>query len=254
MPQILSTFIFTLFTFTSFAQASDAYYQAMALGENAQASHQYAQAIQHYAKAIQLEPTQKEAYLRQIDVAIQKRDLTTFKRTIGQLEGLEYALPLDVYITYAQLAKKQRLYNDGLKMLDKAELRHKISKTIILHRADLYQKLNNNAAVIKALNQALELDPKSMDVLHQLATIYIDINTRKSIDLFKKLSVDPAYQDVAFSSLGLLHIKLYQADPGPNNRNNLILALGYYNDYYKKYPQNTDTKEMIEHIRVLLEA
>lgn len=252
MPKILSIFICTLLSFTSFAQVSDAYYQAMTLGENAQASRQYAQAIQHYAKAIQLAPNQKEAYLRQINVAIQKRDLTTFKRTIGQLEGLEYALPLDVYLTYAQLAKKQRLYNDGLKMLDKAELRHKVSKTIILHRAELYQKLNDNAAVIKALNKALELDPRSMDVLHQLATIYIDINTRKSIDLFKKLSVDPNYKDIASSSLGLLHIKLYQADPGPNNRNNLVLALGYYNSYHKKHPQNKDTKEMINHIRTLL--
>lgn len=252
MPKIL--YFFILLPFTVFAQLSDAYYQAMTLGENAQASRQYAQAIQYYAKAIQLEPTQKEAYLRQINVAIQKRDLTTFKRTILQLEGLEYAIPLDIYITYAQLAKKHRLYNDGLKMLEKAELRHKTNKKILLHRAGLYQKLNNNAAVIKALNQALELEPKSMDVLHQLATIYININTRKSIDLFKKLSIDPAYKDIATSSLGLLHIKLYQADPGPNNRNNLVLALGYYNDFHKKHPQDKDSKEMIDHIRTLLES
>lgn len=252
MPKVL--YFFILFPFTLFAQLSDAYYQTMTLGENAQINRQYAQAIQHYAKAIQLEPTQKEAYLRQITVAIQKRDLTTFKRTILQLEGLEYTVPLDVYITYAQLAKKHRLYNDGLQMLEKAELRHKINKKILLHRAGLYQKLNNNAAVIKALNQALVLDPKSMDVLHQLATIYININTRKSIDLFKKLSIDPAYKDIASSSLGLLHIKLYQADPGPNNRTNLVLALGYYNDFHKKHPQDEDSKEMINHIRTLLES
>lgn len=253
MPKFLSICIFTLFPLILLAQ-SDAYHQAMTLGEHAQASRQYAQAIQYYAQAIQLEPNQKEAYLRQMNVAIQKRDLTTFKRAIGQLEGLEHTLPLEVYITYAQLAKKQRLYNDGLKMLSKAELRYKINKTILLHRADLYQKLGDNAALIKTLNQALELDPKSMDVLHQLATIYIDINTRKSIDLFKKLSADPAYKDAALSSLGLLHTKLYQADPGPNNRNNLILALGYYNDYHKKHPNNQDTKEMIVSIRTLLES
>jgi tetratricopeptide (TPR) repeat protein len=251
MPKVLCIFI--LLPFTLFAQ-TDAYYQAMTLGENAQASRQYAQAIQFYTKAIQLAPNEKEAYLRQMSVAIEKRDLTTFKRTIGQLEGLEYSLPLEVYLTYAQLAKKQRLYNDGLQMLNKAELRYKISKSIILHRVELYQKLNNNAAVIKALNQALELDSKSIDVLHQLATIYIDINSRKSIDLFKKLLDYPAYKDVALSSLGLLHTKLYQADPGPNNRNNLVLALGYYNSYYKKHPQSKDTKEMIDHIRFLLES
>lgn len=252
MPIFLSIYFF-FFSCSIFAQ-SDAYYQAMTLGENAQASRQYAQAIQYYSEAIQLEPKQKEAYLRQMNVAIQKRDLTTFKRTIGQLEGLEYALPLDVYITYAQLAKKQRLYNDGLKMLDKAELRYKVNKSILLHRVDLYQKLGNSAAVIKTLNQALELEPKSMDILHQLATIYIDINTRKSIDLFKKLSADPNYKDIALSSLGLLHTKLYQADPGPNNRNNLVLALSYYNDYYKKHPNSQDTKEMIDNIRTLLES
>ena len=226
----------------------------MTLGENAQTSRQYAKAIQYYTQAIQLEPNQKEPYLRQMALAIEKRDLTTFKRTISQLEGLEHSLPLNVYITYAQLAKKQRLYNDGLKMLEKAELRHKISKTILLDRADLYRKLNNNAAVVKALNEALALDPRSINVLHELATTYIDINTRKSIDLFKKLSMYPAYKDAASSSLGLLHIKLYQADPGPNNRNNLILALGYYNGYYKKYPQSKEAKEMINHIRTLLEA
>jgi tetratricopeptide (TPR) repeat protein len=251
MPKVL--YFFILLPFTVFAQLSDAYYQTMTLGENAQASRQYAQAIQHYAKAIELEPTQEEAYLRQINVAILKRDLTTFKRTILQLEGLEYEVPLDVYITYAQLAKKYRLYNDGLRMLEKAEFRHEINKKILLHRAGLYQKLNNNAAVIKALNQALELDPKSMDILHQLATVYININTRKSINLFKKLSIDPAYKDIASSSLGLLHIKLYQADPGPNNRNNLVLALGYYNNFYKKHPQDKDSKEIIDHIRTLLE-
>jgi tetratricopeptide (TPR) repeat protein len=251
MPHNLYTYIFIFLPFTFFAQ-TDAYYQAMTLGENAQRSNQYAQAIQYYAKAIQLAPNQKEAYLRQMNVAIRKRDLTTFKRTIGQLEGLEYSIPLEIYITYAQLAKKQRLYNDGLKMLNKAELRHKTSKTILLHRAELYKKLNDNAAVIKTLNQALELDTESMDVLHQLATIYIEINTRKSIDLFKKLLVSPTYKDAALSSLGLLHTKLYQADPGPNNRNNLILALGYYNSYYKKHPQNKDAKEMIASIRTLL--
>ncbi|WMX16959.1 MULTISPECIES: tetratricopeptide repeat protein [unclassified Aureispira] len=253
MPKFLSLPIFVLLPFTFFAQ-SDAYHQAITQGESAQANRQYAQAIQYYTQAIQLEPTNVEAYLRQLNVAIQKRDLTTFKRTIGQLEGLEYPLPLEIYITYAQLAKKQRLYNDGLKMLAKAELRHKTNKTILVHRADLYQKLNDNAAVIKTLNQALELNPQNMDIVHQLATIYIDINTRKSIDLFKKLSTNPTYKDVALSSLGLLHTKLYQADPGPNNRNNLVLALQYYNEYYKKHPQNQDAKTMIDNIRILLES
>lgn len=253
MPKVLCIYLFLLLSSVSFAQ-SDAYYQAMTSGESAQASRQYAQAIQYYAQAIQLEPNNVEAYLRQINVAIQKRDLTTFKRAIGQLEGLEHKLPLEIYITYAQLAKKQRLYNDGLKMLSKAEAKHQLSTTILTHRADLYQKLNDNAAVIKSLNKAMELEPQNTKILHQLATIYIDINTRKSIDLFKKLATDPTYKDVSLSSLGLLHTKLYQADPGPNNRNNLVLALGYYNDYYKKHPQNQDTQEMINHIRTLLES
>lgn len=253
MPKVLFISFLIFFSYTLSAQ-SDAYYQAMTLGENAQASRQYAQAIQYYTQAIQLEPNRVEAYLRQMNVAIQKRDLTTFKRTIGQLEGLEHKLPLDVYITYAQLAKKQRLYNEGLKMLSKAEAKHQLSTTILIHRADLHQKLNDPAAVIKSLNKAFELEPKNMEILYQLATVYIDINTRKSIDLFKKLSIDPTYKDVSLSSLGLLHTKLYQADPGPNNRNNLVLALGYYNDYYKKHPQDQDTKEMINHIRILLES
>ena len=254
MPRFLLLYILILLPLTFFAQTSDAYQKAMTMGEHAQKSRQYAQAIQYYTQAIQLEPNHKEPYLRQMAVAIEKRDLTTFKRTIGQLEGLEHSLSLNVYITYAQLARKQRLYNDGLKMLDKAELRHKVNKTILLHRADLYRKLNNNAAVIKALNQALELDPRSSTILHQLATIYININTRKSIDLFKKLDIYPAYKDATSSSLGLLHVKLYQADPGPNNRNNLVLALGYYNCYYKKHPQSRETKEIINHIRTLLES
>lgn len=236
----------------SLAQSND-YYEAMTLGENAVASRQFAQAIQHYAKAIKLEPSSIEAYLRQIEVAIQKRDLSTFKRTIQQLEGLEHKLPLEVYITYVQLAKKQRLYNDGLSMLTKAELRHKPNKSLLLHRAALYQKLNNNAEVIKTLNKTLELYPQSKDVLYQLATLYLNINTNKSIQLFKKLLLEPPYKDVALSSLGLLYMRLYEADPGVNNRNNLVLALHYYNEYYKRHPQDQDTRNLIASIRILLE-
>ncbi|BDS09798.1 tetratricopeptide repeat protein [Aureispira anguillae] len=252
MLNVLFFYACLLLPFACFAQSED-YHQAMALGEHAAASRQFSQAIQHYGQAIKLAPRDIEPYLRQMEVAIQKRDLSIFKRTIHQLEGLEHPLPLDVYITYVQLAKKQRLYNDGLAMLTKAELKHKTSKTLLLHRAGLYQKLNDNAKVIQTLNTALEHYPQSTDVLHQLATIYININPQKSIELHKKLLAEPHYKDVALSALGLLHTKLYEADPGANNRNNLVLALSYYNQYFQRHPQDQEARNMIENIRILLD-
>jgi tetratricopeptide (TPR) repeat protein len=232
------------------AQSSD-YDQAMLLGENAASNRQYAQAIQYFGHAIKLEPSVAEAYLNQMECAIQKRDLSVFKRTIQQLEGLEYSLPLDVYLTYAQLAKKHRLYNDGLAMLAKAELRFKKSKLLLLHRAELYQKLNNNAEVIKTLNEALTFDPKNLDIIHQLATIYIDVNPKKSVELFKKLLLEEAYKDSALSSLGLLHCSFYALDPA-KNRSDLVQALDYYQAYFKRHPRDQDSRAIIEHLQTLL--
>jgi len=252
MTKVFFFHILFFLSFSAFTQSDD-YEQSMTLGEHAATNRQYAQAIRHFGQAIKLKPSSPEAYLKQMEAAIQKRDLSVFKRTIKQLEGIEYSLPLDVYITYAQLAKKQRLYSDGLAMLDKAELKHKKSKTILLHRAALYEKLNNNLEVINSLNEALRLDSKSLDILHQLATIYININTKKSIELFKKLLESQQYTDSALSSLGLLYTKLYESNPA-KNRTSLIEALNYYKLYSKRHPKDQDILSLIKNIQILLES
>lgn len=215
-------------------------------------NRQYAQAIQYYGQAIKINPAKPEAYLHQMEAAILKRDLSVFKRNILQLEGLQYPLVLDIYLTYAQLAKKQRLYNDGLEILAKAEIRYPKKKSIYLERAGLYQKLNNTPEAIKAFNQALELDTKDMDVVYQLATLYLDVNIPKSIELFNQLLSYENYKDASLTSLALLHTKLYEIDP-IKNRSDLMKALDYYNEYYKRHPQDLDTKSVIWNIQLLIE-
>ena len=249
----LAIVCFFCLTMTYCMAQSSAYEQAIIQGENAANNRQYAQAVQYYAQAIKIKPSNPEPYLKQMECAIQKRDLTIFKRSIQQLEGLEYPLILDVYLTYAQLAKKQRLYNDGLAMLDKAELKHKKTKSILLHRAELYQKLNKSTEVIKTLNETLDLYPNSLDVWHQLATLYMQVNKKKSIDCFKKLLVEESYKDIALSSLGLLYTQMYEEDKD-KKRSNLVQALSYYNQYYKRHPKDQETRNLIENIRILLEA
>lgn len=252
MQRTLIYYFLLCFPLLNVAQSND-YHEAMKLGEQATASHHFAQAIQHYGNAIKLAPRDAEAYLRQMEVAIQKRDLSIVKRTIQQLEGLEHSLPLEIYLTYAQLAQKQRLYKDGLAMLSKAEAKYTAQKPLLLQRANLYKKLNDHANVIKTLNQALEKYPRNNDILYQLAVTYIPINRQKSIQLFKKLLSDEQYKDAALSALGLLHTKLYEADPGPNNRSNLILALSYYNSYFQRHPKDQDARNIVENLRILLQ-
>jgi tetratricopeptide (TPR) repeat protein len=251
MIKVFFFYLLFFFSLNSFAQSND-YQQSMTLGESASTNRQYAQAIRHFGQAIKLKPSSPEAYLKQMEAAIQKRDLSVFKRTIQQLDGLEYSLTLDIYITYAQLAKKQRLYSDGLTMLNKAELKHKKNKSILLHRAAIYEKLNNNLEVINCLNEALKLDPKSLNVLHQLAIIYIKTNTKKSVELFKKLLKSPQYTDSALSSLGLLYTKLYETDP-TKNRADLMEALNYYKLYSKRHPKDQDILALTKSIQILLD-
>lgn len=248
----------TLFCFSFFLSISpiaaqiDEYSQSINSGETAMTNRQYAQAIQYFGQAIKVNPAKPEAYLHQMEAAILKRDLSVFKRNILQLEGLEYPLILDIYLTYAQLAKKQRLYNDGLDILVKAEAKYPKTKNIYLERAGIYQKLSNNAEAIKAFNQALQLDTKDMDVLYQLATLYIDVNIPKSIELFNQLLLHENYKDISLTSLALLHTKLYEINP-VKNRLELMKALDYYTEYYKRHPQDLDTKSVIWNIQILID-
>lgn len=249
----LSLFCFYfLLTISPLLAQTNEYSQAISLGETAIINRQYAQAIQYFGQAIKIDPSHPEAYLHQMKAAILKRDLSVFKRNILQLEGLNYSLTLDIYLTYAQLAKKQRLYNDGLDILVRAEAQYPKTKNIYLERAGLYQKLNNPAEAIKAFNQALQLDVNDAEVLYQLATLYIDIDIKKGIELFNQLLLIENYKDVSLTSLALLHTKLYEISPS-KNRSDLIKALDYYNEYYKRHPQDLDTKNIIWNIQLLLE-
>lgn len=232
----------------------EAYHQALAMGESAIQNRQYAQAIQHFYQATKLAPSNPEPYLQQMKAAIYKRDLSTFKRSLQQLDGLEYDLPVDAYLTYAQLARKQRLYKDGLAMLEKATLKYGQQKSILLEKTAIHQKLNQRLEAIQSLKQAIALDPKDDALTYELALIYMDVNSRRSMELFQSLQSNPAYQDAALTSLGLLHTKLYQADPGKQNLNNLVLARGYYEAYAKKHPKDQEVKEVLGYLDVLLAA
>jgi tetratricopeptide (TPR) repeat protein len=251
MKRTIASFAILLISFCSLAQSED-FQQAMNMGNEALSARQYAQAIQYFNLAVKLMPDSREAYLKQMQSAILKRDLSVFKNSILKLEELNYPLSLNIYITYSQLAKKQRIYNDGLKMLQKAEEKHNKHKTIFLHRAAIFLKLNNKAEAIKSLNEALTLYPGSSDIIHKLANIYININSPKSISYFKKLLGKEFYKDAALTSLALLYTNLYEENP-ENNKSDLIQALSYYNQYIQRHPKNQETRAIIENIRIILD-
>lgn len=248
----LSCFILSTISSSISAQTTD-YSQAIAQGELAAANNQYPQAIQYFGQAINLQPSAPEAYLKQMEYAIQKRDLSVFKRTIQQLEGLEYALTLDIYLTYAQLAKKKQLYNDALSILSKAELKFKKNRSIFLHRVEIYQKLNNNLEVLKNLNEALALNPNDQYIIHLLATTLLNINPTQSINYFKQLLEQETYKSSALSSLGLLYFRAYKANPKAN-RKDLVQALAYYNDYQQRHSKDLEVKNIIKNIHALLDS
>lgn len=238
---------------TTVVGQSDTYDQVVIQGKTAATNRQYGQAIQYFGQAIKLNPRRPEAYLRQMECAIQKRDISVFKRAILQLEGIEYKMPLELYLAYAQLAQKQRFYNDGLMMLGKARKKFKPNKKVLLQEAALYQKLNKPTEAITTLNEALKLYKKDGEVLHQLALVYMNVNEQKSIDYLKQLLDNKAYKDAALTALGNLYIQHYEKG-GKKNRGDLLQALGYYNQYLSGHPNDKETQNIISNIRILLDA
>ena len=245
--------VLLLITLEGVLAQSDTYDQMVVQGKTAATNRQYGQAIQYFGQAIKLDPRRPEAYLRQMESAIHKRDMSVFKRAILQLEGIEYKLPLEMYLTYAQLAKKQRLYNDGLMMLGKAKKKFKINKKILLQQASLYQKLNKTTEAIAALNEALKLDRKDGAVLHQLALVYMAVDEQKSIDYLKQLLNNKAYTNAALATLGSVYIQRYEKSV-KGNRADLLQALSYYNQYLKVHPNDKEAQNIISNIQILLKG
>lgn len=217
-------------------------------GKNALEQRNYSEAIRHYAQAAQLQPKQAFVYTQMMKAAIFKRDLSVFKRCITQLENLKYPLSVNIYLTYAQLATKQRLYEEALDMLNRAEQFHNNHQSIFLHRATVYEKLTDYLAAQEVLNRAYVQYPSSKELIHRLAKVYMAAgDDSKSIQFFKMLLQDELYKDAAFTSLALLYTRQYESAPQKNSAS-LDEALKFYNLYLERHPKDQNTRQIIQSI------
>ena len=229
---------------------SEATKQLIERGQLALDNRQYAEAIKWFAKASERQPNTPKIYVLIMKAAIFKRDLMVYKRCITQLEKLNYPQSVNIYLTYIQLATKQRRYEEGISMLNRAEQYHKNNKTVFLHRATILEKKLDTTAAIVVLNQAAIQYPNAQDIQLRLANAYLNQNADKSIYYFNKLRNESLYTDAALTSLALLYTRKYQAAP-TKNKASLDEALKYYNLYLNRHPKDQNTRKAVQAINDL---
>jgi len=248
MSKIIVLLLLAFTTSLSFAQEVS-YDKEMQKGDQALNTQNYATAIRHFQAAIAINPESSEAYLKQMMCAIMRRDLSTFKRSIIKLEELDQALILDIYITYAQIAKRKRLFEDALQMLAKAEKKYPQNREITLEKVDIYDKMHNTSQKVMLLNQLLSKNSNDIDAMYHLATTYFYSKPAESITLFKKLINANKYTDVALVSLGKLYLAAYKKS---KQKKDLQLAHNYYKLYANRNPKNQEIKLIIQQLRTQL--
>ncbi|MGH1338577.1 MAG: hypothetical protein ACRBFS_20855 [Aureispira sp.] len=255
--------MFRLFTFlllNSFALAllaQDSPYQAyQTVRQQSQAAAQkkdYTAAISSTEAFIKQHPRYSLAYLEQSTYAIKNRDVNLLKRNIIALKSQRVDLPLDLLLTGAQLAEKKRVYQLGLEILSQATPAQAQAEAILLQRARFQQKLNKNAEALTTLQQAYNNNTTSNKVLQELAAAYQNVNRRRSIQLYESLVQQKGYEDISLTALGLLYTRLYEADPSTNNKNNLVKAKSYYQQYLLRHPKDQTVKNLLQQLEILLQ-
>jgi tetratricopeptide (TPR) repeat protein len=237
---------YTFFSVAILAQSNTAD-QLIKNGEAALENRQYAEAIKWFAKASDVQPNISKIYTLMMKSAIYKRDLMVYKRCITKLEQLNHPQSANIYITYVQLAIKQRLYDEGMNMLDRAEQFHNNHKAIFMHRATIHERKLDTIAALQVLHQVAVQYPSSKDIQHRLAKNYLNKDTEKSIYYFNKLLKESLYKDAALTSLALLYTRKYKSNP-TKNKASLDEALKYYNLYLDRHPKDQNTLKAIQSI------
>jgi tetratricopeptide (TPR) repeat protein len=234
---------------TLFASYQVVHQQSEAAAQN----NDYQTAISTTEQFIKQHPQYSLAYLEQSVYAIQHRDPTVLKRNIIALKRQQISIPLDLLLTGAQLAEKKRAYQLGLEILEQATPAQAYAESLLLHKATLYRKLNNQATALTTLQQAYNNYPESPKVIQTLAAAYQDVNRLRSIQLYESLIKKEGYKDLSLTALGLLYTRLYESDPSVNNRSNLVKAKNYYQQYQERHPNNLKVKDLIAQLELLLE-
>ena len=220
--------------------------------EAAAQNNDYQTAISMTEQFIKEHPQYSLAYLEQSVYAIQHKDASILKRNIIALKRQQVNISLDLLLTGAQLAEKKGAYQLGLEILDQATPAQTYAESLLLYKAELYQKLNNQTMALTTLQQAYNNHPESPKVLQALAAAYQNVNRLRSIQLYESLLKKEGYKDLSLTALGLLYTRLYESDPSLNNRNNLIKAKSYYQQYQERHPNNQKITDLIAQLELLL--
>lgn len=255
MLRCLILLFFSSFSVALFAQSNlfEAYQPVREQSQTAFQQKDYARAITTTEGFIKQHPRYSLAYLDQATYAIKNRDVALLKRNITALQSQQFSISLDLLLTGAQLAEKKRLYQMGLEILQQVTPAQAKAEAILLQRARFQQKLNQQGEALKTLQLAYEYSPESGTVLQELAAAYQNVNRRRSIQLYELLVKKKGYEDVSLTALGLLYTRLYQADPSVNNKNNLVKAKDYYEQYLLRHPSDQNTKNLLNQLQILLQ-
>lgn len=229
------------------------YQPVQAKSQAAVEQEDYQTAIVTTEQFIQQHPKYSLAYLEQSSYAIQNRDVILLKRNIAALKSQQINISLDLLLAGAQLAEKKRFYQLGLEILGQASPAQAKAEALLLQKAHLQQKLNQQAAALATLQEAYNNDPESSKVLQELAAAYQNVNRRRSIQLYEALLKKEGYEDLSLTALGLLYTRLYEAEPSANNRINLVKAKEYYQQYLTRHPKDKSIKDLLKQLEVLLE-
>lgn len=252
----LTFFLFHSLALASVAQNSlfELYQPVQAKSQAAVAQNDYQTAITTTEQFIQQHPKYSLAYLEQSSYAIKNRDVSLLKRNIVALKKQQINISLDLLLATAQLAEKKRFYQLGLEVLAQATPAQAKAEALLLQKASLQQKLNQQAAALTTLQEAYNNHSESSKVVQELAAAYQNVNRRRSIQLYEALLKKEGYEDIALTALGLLYTRLYEAEPSVNNRINLVKAKEYYQQYLTRHSNDKATKELLKQLDVLLEG
>lgn len=253
----MNRIILGLFVLTSFisnvlvAQESD-FQKIYDQGKVALDKKDYAQAIQYFSKASEVEAENPEAYLKLVECAIGQKDLAVYKRALTSLENIKYnKLDATVYLAYGNIAKKQKQYKNSLEIIDKGMQAFPNNVELLIMSASIYKKLNNNDEAIRKLTKAKELSPNNVVVLADLGELYLQENKDRSQELFEQvIKLDPNH-DLALSALGMLNLRKYNIET--TNNDALTKAVGYYERYAKRHPNDNNVTKILENLYVLIE-
>ncbi len=245
MPKLLLLIIIFCVLTNPIPAQNSRYHQLMTSGEKAESEKQYTAAISYYKEASSLASLQAEPWLRVIVCAIYQQDLSNYKTALNKLEKNSFSIPLDFYLTYSEIAQKQKKYTEALALISQIEKKFIHRNKLSLHKVDLLAKMHKTPEKNLLLQQLFNKNNKNSAVIYRLANSYFYSNPSESIHLYKQLLHEKKYTNIALLSLGKLYINQYKKTP---EKANLAKAYDYYRLYANSHPRDTKIKKLLKEL------